>query len=232
MAKEQAIGRRERRQPVRVGRPPRDKAGEVDQRILAAARTVFLENGLAGASIDEIARLARAGKPTIYARFPTKEALFAAVVKANSGRVTGRITDQPASGKALRERLVSTGTALLENLLVNDTVDLMRLAVAESRRFPELVQFGRVARERGLQAISQVLGESVRTDEDLAGLVAFAPERLGLTARMFSDLLVARFLLRAVFGENLKALRAEIPEHVTACVEFFLAACRQQGRGS
>jgi AcrR family transcriptional regulator len=39
---------------------------------LDAARRVFLERGLAGASIDEIAKLACAGKPTIYAGFPTR----------------------------------------------------------------------------------------------------------------------------------------------------------------
>jgi AcrR family transcriptional regulator len=52
----------------------------VDARILDVARRLFLERGLAGTSVDEIARLARAGKPTIYARFPDKETLFTAVV--------------------------------------------------------------------------------------------------------------------------------------------------------
>ena len=65
---------------ARAGRPPKQLAGEVDARILDAARAVFLERGLAGASIDEIATRAGAGKPTIYARFPGKEALFTAVV--------------------------------------------------------------------------------------------------------------------------------------------------------
>src|SRR5580704_11788940 len=68
---------------MRTGRPLREFAGEVDQRILDAARSVFLERGLAGASIDEIAATARAGKPTIYARYPDKETLFAAVVMRN-----------------------------------------------------------------------------------------------------------------------------------------------------
>src|SRR5262249_14360250 len=67
-----------RRHAVRVGRPPRELAGEVESRILNAARRAFLERGLDGASVDEIARIARAGKPTIYARFPNKEALFTA----------------------------------------------------------------------------------------------------------------------------------------------------------
>ena len=70
----------QKRPTVRSGRPRRELVGEVDERILDAARRAFLERGLSGASIDEIANLARAGKPTIYARFPGKEALFTAVV--------------------------------------------------------------------------------------------------------------------------------------------------------
>ncbi len=63
----------------RLGRPPKDLAGDVKGRILDAAQRVFLEKGYS-ASIDEIAELAPASKPTIYSYFPGKEALFAAVV--------------------------------------------------------------------------------------------------------------------------------------------------------
>ena len=62
------------------GRPSADLAGEVQARILDAAQQLFLEKGFRSASIDEISELAPASKPTIYAHFPGKEALFAAVV--------------------------------------------------------------------------------------------------------------------------------------------------------
>src|SRR5258708_39638523 len=65
-----------KRAAVRFGRPPKELAGEVDARILAAARETFLERGFEGASIDEIAEVARSGKATIYARFRDKRALF------------------------------------------------------------------------------------------------------------------------------------------------------------
>src|SRR5580698_4558618 len=68
------------REAVRSGRPPRELAGEVEERILTAARKVFLDRGFEAASIEEIADTARSGKPTIYARFANKEALFAAAV--------------------------------------------------------------------------------------------------------------------------------------------------------
>src|ERR1700761_9761627 len=66
---------------VRYGRPPRGHAGQVEERILDAAGRVFLEHGFQGTSVDEIAEAASAGKPTIYARFPNKQALFTAVIE-------------------------------------------------------------------------------------------------------------------------------------------------------
>jgi len=92
------------RYAVRSGRPPRDLAGEVDARILDAAHEVFLERGLAGASMDEIAGLARAGKPTIYTRFPTKEALFAAVVMRSVAAIIARFEDYEPTGTTIEER--------------------------------------------------------------------------------------------------------------------------------
>src|SRR6266700_222230 len=94
-----------KRPPGRTGRPPRKLAGEVDARILDAARRVFLERGLAGASIDEIAELACAGKPTIYARFPGEEALFTAVVMRNVATNIARFESYVPTGQASRNGL-------------------------------------------------------------------------------------------------------------------------------
>src|ERR1700755_1650398 len=99
----------QKRPPGRTGRPPRKLAGEVDARILDAARRVFLERGVAGASIDEIANVARAGKPTIYARFPGKEALFAAVAMSNVVAIAARFEGHVPTGATLDERLANLG---------------------------------------------------------------------------------------------------------------------------
>src|SRR5262244_1475085 len=102
----------ENRRPARIGRPPRELAGEVETRILDAARRVFLERGLAGASMDEIAGLARAGKPTIYARFPGKEALFTAVVMQSVAANMARIEATTPAGATIEERLENLGVAI------------------------------------------------------------------------------------------------------------------------
>jgi AcrR family transcriptional regulator len=220
---------RKRQKPpkVRLGRPPRQLAGEVDDRILEAAHRVFMEHGLGGASIDEIARLARAGKPTIYARFPAKEALFEAVIARNAAKVRANFETFEPAGATIEERLVNLGTEVLERLLSSEVIDFMRLASAEARRYPKLANVGRMARERGAQAVAQVLSEMARAGE-LRTYPGFAPERLDVTTQFFTDLVIERLLRRALVGESLRQLHTEIKTHVPRGVAFFLAACRNQ----
>jgi AcrR family transcriptional regulator len=192
---------------------------------LDAAGKVFLERGFQGSSIDEIAEQARAGKPTIYARFPGKEALFAAVV-ARKVRRNASFEGLAATGSTIEERLRGLASGILQRALASETVGLMRSAVAESRRFPDLASsVHRMAREHGNEAIAALLGE-IAGSEDMGALPAFAPDRVMTTARRFADLILLPVVMRALFGEDLAALRAEIAPHVAQSVAFFLAACR------
>ena len=217
------------RRAVRTGRPPRRLAGEVDARILDAARRLFLERGLGNTSVDEISRLARAGKPTIYARFPNKETLFTAVV---SGTIFASIehfeTDAP-TGASVAKRLESVGVSILKWVLESETIGMIRLAIAEARRFPDLAsRVNQMARERAEEALVRLLGGVAQSDE-LGKLPAFAPKRLATTTLFFRGLVVMPLLFRALYGEKLKVLHAEIRPHVARSVAFFVAACRHAG---
>jgi AcrR family transcriptional regulator len=224
------IAKRSRKTPtVRSGRPRRELAGEVDERILDAARRVFLEHGLSGASIDEIASLARAGKPTIYARFPSKEALFTAVVMRNVSAIIGRFEGHIPAGRTIEERLTQLGVTLLHWALAGDTVDLMRVGISEARRFPDLANGVQgMARQCGEGAVGRLLNEMAQSD-GLGTLPAFAPERLATTAQLFMDLVFKPMMIRALFGEKLETLRAQVADHVASRIGFFLAACRHGG---
>jgi AcrR family transcriptional regulator len=218
-----------KRAAVRSGRPPKELAGEVDARILDAARKVFLERGFEGASIEEIAEVARSGKPTIYARFRDKRALFTEVVTRD---ILSRITEfksELPTGATTEERLTSAAITLLHWGFDSDRIGLMRLAVAEARRFPDLAAtVSRRARELSTELGVHLLNELTQSDE-LGSLPAFAPERLATTARFFLDIVAVPMLLRALFEVNLKVLDAEIDAHVARGVAFFLAACRNSG---
>ncbi len=219
----------EEKPAVRAGRPRRELAGEVEARILDAAHRVFLKRGLAGASIDEIARLAPASKPTIYARFPNKEELFNAVLLRMANAHVALFESQAAAGATVEERFIKLGTSILYGILVEDTVGLMRLAIAEAQRFPDLANsINRMTRNRSQEALGRLLAELAQSDE-LGASPEFAPESRISTARFFLDLILAPLIIRALFGEKLEVLQAEIDPHVAKSVSFFLRACGEGG---
>ena len=209
---------------VRCGRPPRGLAGKVEERILDAAAQVFLEHGFSGASVDEIAEVACAGKPTIYARYPGKQALFTAVIERLVRRNTTLEALSAAAG-SIEQRLEAVATVILSKVLMPETIGLIRVAVAEARRFPDLAtSVSSMGRERPTEALTRVFGELAASD-DIGALPAFGPDQIWETARRFLDLVVLPMLVRALFGEDLAALRAEIGPHAARSVAFFLAAC-------
>src|SRR6266436_5425234 len=140
------------RAPGRSGRPPNELAGEVEERILDEDRKVFLDRGFEGASIDEIADVARSGKPTIYARFRDKKALFTAAITRYVIAKQAQLESYSPSGTTIDERLASVGVILLQEALTLEWINLLRLSIAEARRFPDLGGIViRMTRERGTE---------------------------------------------------------------------------------
>lgn len=105
--------------------------------ILGGARAVFLQVGFASASMDLIAAKAGVSKMTIYRHFPSKEILFAGVISSLCDKIVGSdlkyIFDRQP-----REALAVFARKMIEITLAPETVELHRIVVAESRRFPEL----------------------------------------------------------------------------------------------
>jgi AcrR family transcriptional regulator len=197
-----------RRAVVRFGRPPKELAGEVEERILGS------------------------GKPTIYARFANKRALFTAVVMRDVvSRIEQFKTDMP-TGATAKERLVTAGVAMLDWTLSSERMGIMRLAVAEVQRFPDLAStVSQTARKRSTEVAARLLGEIAQSSE-LGTLPAFAPDHLATTTRFFLDLVIVPILIQALFRKNLELLRAEIGPHVARSVACFLTACRNGGAES
>lgn len=62
--------------------PGRPRSRVIDDAILRAALELFFEHGVAGASIEKIAKRARVAKTSIYRRWPSREALLAQAIEA------------------------------------------------------------------------------------------------------------------------------------------------------
>ena len=207
----------------RLGRPPKDQAGDVKARILDAAQRVFLKKGFQSASLDEIAETAPASKPTIYAHFPGKEALFEAVV----ARVIEGLTDFEGfapKGRSVQDRLASLGIEVVQRF-IDETIGITRATIAEADRFPALSrQVHEHGRDRAAAAVSHVLSDATHTlSRGARG--PFGPKRSVSTAQIFMDLILLPMIMRALMGEGAKELRSELPAFVRERVSFFLAAC-------
>jgi AcrR family transcriptional regulator len=206
----------------RLGRPPRDLAGDVRTRILDAAQKVFLKRGYQGASIDEIAEIAPASKPTIYAHFPGKQALFTAVVTHIMQELTD-FDDYEPKGRSVQEKLADLGTEIVERF-IEDTLGVARATIAEADRLPGLSrQVHDAARDRAAKVVSLQLNDVTQRLSRARG--AFGPKRSVATAQIFMDLILLPMLMRALMGHEAKVLRKEVPSFVRERVSFFLAAC-------
>jgi AcrR family transcriptional regulator len=207
----------------RLGRPPKELAGDVEERILDAAQRVFLEKGFQNASIDEIAEMAPASKPTIYAHFPGKEALFAAVVARIINGLTNFESYEP-KGRTVQDKLTSLGTAIVERA-IEDSVGVTRVTIAEAERFPELSRnVHEAARDRAANAVSHLLKDATHM-LSRAPKGPFGTKRSLATAQIFMDLILLPMLMRALMGDETKVLGEELPSFVRERVSFFLAAC-------
>lgn len=90
---------REGYEVVRNCRPLRADAARNRARVLEVAYDVFAEQGLS-VPIDEIARRAGVGAGTVYRHFPTKEALFEAVIGERMRFVVARARELLAADPA------------------------------------------------------------------------------------------------------------------------------------
>jgi len=117
-------------------RPRRADARRNRDRVLKAATAAFGAVG-SDVSLDEIARRAGVGAGTVYRHFPTKEALFEAVVVDRMGELVEEaraLSDDPGPGRAFSsfvERLAREGARKrdLVEALAHDGIHL-RLAEA------------------------------------------------------------------------------------------------------
>ena len=212
----------------RLGRPPKELAGDVETRILDAAQRAFLKSGYQSASLDEIAETAPASKPTIYAHFPGKEALFEAVV----ARVLDGLTNFEGfapKGRTVQDKLASLGTEIVERF-IDETIGITRATIAEANRFPTLSRHVHEhGRDRAAAAVSHVLNDATHT-LSRGSKGPFGPKRSVNTAQIFMDLILLPMIMRALMGEGAKELRSELPAFVRERVSFFLAACETWGR--
>jgi TetR/AcrR family transcriptional regulator, mexJK operon transcriptional repressor len=112
--------------------------------ILSGARRVFLRDGFAAASTDAIAAEAKVSKRTLYVYYPSKEELFAGVMRGltvenpQTRALESMEEMTPGSEEELRRNLLELARKILATMMQPDYLALLRTTIADTHRFPQL----------------------------------------------------------------------------------------------
>jgi AcrR family transcriptional regulator len=153
----------------RVGRPDQQASEDLVQHIVDTAARLFIRQGYAATSIEQIAAAAGSGKQTIYRRFVSKDALFVEVIHRQGRRLTQMAKAAHATGSDPLGSLRGIARLMLDFMLDPEKIGLHRVLIAEVPRFPDAV--GAVL-ENCMGPIQDLLNAALRDARD-AGQIRF-----------------------------------------------------------
>lgn len=204
--------------------PPKKSPGRRaigNAQLLDAAIEIFLENGFERTSIDAIAAAAGMAKRTIYSRFANKDEIFVAALKRAIARWAIPAEElQPPPGEAFEETLLRIGRALTRNVLKPEGVRLLRIAIAESERLPEI---GSIFYWQSNETVTSFL--IALFGRELGGRMT-QPDQASMAAHAYLHLIAGGPANSAALG---LPLNPEIVDAFTRhCIRLFLTGVRHE----
>ena len=203
----------------RSGRPTKEQAGQITGHIIEVATRLFLESSFEAISIDLIAATARISKQTFYARFASKEELYAAVIRKSVDDLLIPEAGEPDRAGPIEATLIRIGVELSRRALAPAAVALNRLVTSEAHQFPQLALTVQESSIHIRKLIADIFSNAMREKQIRSADAYF---------------LAAQFLYAVVNGHTRdlilsgKTTRSEkeLREPVTAAVRLFLDGCR------
>jgi TetR/AcrR family transcriptional regulator, mexJK operon transcriptional repressor len=191
--------------------------------ILAGARRVFLRDGFAAASTDAIAAEAKVSKRTLYVYYPSKEELFADVMRELTienpqTRALESMEEMvPGSEEDLRRDLLELAKKIVATMMQPDYLALLRTTIADTHRFPQLGGlFRATVPERAMRSFAVLIERSRE-----CGVVG--PGVDGETAaRMYVGPLLTYAVLDGLLAEG--SPRPPAQEKIEGIVDLYMKA--------
>jgi AcrR family transcriptional regulator len=165
--------------PRRGGRPTREDAAALGERIVAVATGLFLGQGFGATSIEAVSSAAGVSKRTFYHRFRDKAELFGTVVHRLVERLRPENDAQLFLGGSFEEILQRLALVILRAALSPDALALHRVMIAEATRFPELAAIlnDQSSRREAVTRIAQLLLHEARGSRVTEDEARFAAEQ-------------------------------------------------------
>lgn len=207
----------------RGGRPTKAQAGELDRKIRECALDEFLQHGYEGTSMNAIAAAAGTTKPSLYARFPTKEDVFRSVLGWALQQHDWPEPEPPAPDPDdLESALTAVARAAIRRATNPSMIKLEQIAIAHASRYPEIA---RRTYGTGFWPRKQFVVDLLVRHSATGAIVAEDP---GMLAELFLGMVGGQSRL-ASFG--IVRDTEEQDRHIDAAVQLFLRSLRPVNGG-
>lgn len=207
-------------------RLPRSAPDARREDIVCKASDLFLEHGFAATSMSTVARAVGGSKATLYKYFPTKEALFEAVMEQRSHAVLESILSDRTPRQSPRAFLTMVGEELLTGIHTPEAVALCRVVMGDCVRSPEI---GRAFFAMGPDRLMAIVTAQLQAFARNQDLDIGDPQ---CAAEDFLALLRGEAHFRVLAGVRDFASAAEIKAHVARVVDLVLRLWQPDRRPS
>ena len=194
-----------------------DTAGQRRRKaMIDAAYTLFMEKGYASVSVDEIIRISKGSKSSLYKYFGDKEGILKAVVESLADEMLREIHFEFPSGRTPREALNRLGLILVNLALSDNAIHQHRHAVSHAREFPDV---SKLWYESGPKRTFDGIAQFLQKETAAGRLRVPDPNRAAL---FFGGMIIFHENMRLLVGLP-RTRRFELKEMVSEAVEVFLA---------
>ncbi|AXY23707.1 TetR/AcrR family transcriptional regulator [Komagataeibacter saccharivorans] len=184
------------RPPRTGGRPTPEGSAQLDRHVLDVATALFVEQGYAATSLERIARVAGCSKASLYRRYPSKEALFRAVVAARGKLLLEEASAVEASSTDPLAATREIALFFLDFMLRPETLEAYRIIIADGHRIPSVAE---EMRETIVDPFVATLGRLLKTAADRGYIESTDHEE---TTRVLMSLVLGWPLQNTMLGQN------------------------------
>ena len=161
-------------------------------------------------------REAGVSKATLYSYFPDKRLLFVEVAKTECAAQSDAAVAQIEASGDFREAMTTAGTRMVRFFMSDVGLQVHRIIVGESQRFPEI---GREFYESGPARVHEILRHFLRKGVEDGHLKI---DDIYLAADQFPELCKAGLHIKMVLGLREPPTDEEIDRVVEGAVDMFL----------
>jgi TetR/AcrR family transcriptional repressor of cmeABC operon len=196
---------------------PNTKRGfERHEKILDAAKQVFVEQGYARASVNEIVKRSGGSLGTVYKFFGNKLGLFEAFFQQVTCEAFAGFEEKGLWVDDLETSLCNFGRQLQQMMFEPDALAIYRLVLTEQGA--DQAEIERIFMQYGPNRLNKILSRFL-TQQQAAGLLKI--DDCEIAAFQFVEMLKGPLHFRALFGETIT--QAQCDAVLQQAVQIFLA---------